>query len=53
MQTVGWLGNSGGKLKEMLDSSIIVPHSDSGRIQESHIMIGHILCELTENELYG
>jgi D-sedoheptulose 7-phosphate isomerase len=53
MNVVAWLGNSGGKLKDMVDVAIVVPHDDSGRIQESHIMIGHILSELTENELYG
>lgn len=53
MKTTGWLGNSGGKLKDMVNEAIVVPHSDSGRIQESHIMLGHILCELTENALYG
>ncbi len=53
IKVVGWLGGNGGKLKELVDAAIVVPHSDSGRIQESHIMIGHILSELTENELYG
>lgn len=53
MPVIGWLGNQGGKLKTMVDLSIIVPHNDSGRIQESHIMVGHILSELTEKALYG
>ena len=50
--TTGFLGNSGGQLKKICDTSIIVPHDDSGRIQESHIMIGHILCDLVETEIY-
>lgn len=48
--TVGLLGNDGGKLKSLCDHSIIVPSNDTARIQESHILIGHILCEFIEAE---
>jgi D-sedoheptulose 7-phosphate isomerase len=48
--TVGLLGNDGGKLKSLCDHSIIVPSNDTARIQESHILIGHILCEFIEVE---
>jgi D-sedoheptulose 7-phosphate isomerase len=48
--TVGMLGNDGGKLKSLCDHSIIVPSVDTARIQESHILIGHILCEFIEVE---
>lgn len=46
--TVGLTGGSGGWLKELCDMSIVVPSSNTARIQEAHILIGHILCELIE-----
>jgi D-sedoheptulose 7-phosphate isomerase len=45
-------GESGGKLRNMCNYLINVPSSDTPRIQESHIMIGHIICELVETELF-
>ena len=48
--TVGFLGNEGGKLKAECDISLVVPHADTARIQEIHIMAGHILCDLIERE---
>ena len=53
MKTLGLLGGSGGKLKSLLDFSIIIPSSNVQRIQEGHITVAHIICELVENELYG
>jgi len=53
MKTLGLLGGSGGKLKSPLDFSIIIPSSNVQRIQEGHITVAHIICELVENELYG
>ncbi|MCX6160264.1 MAG: D-sedoheptulose 7-phosphate isomerase [Ignavibacteriae bacterium] len=50
--TIGLLGASGGKLKSECDLSICVPSDNVQRIQESHITIGHILCEIVERELY-
>jgi D-sedoheptulose 7-phosphate isomerase len=47
------LGGTGGKMKGMADTEIIVPSSNTQRIQEGHITIGHILCESVERELYG
>lgn len=47
-KTIGLLGKSGGKIKEIVDYSIVVPNQNTARIQESHIMIGHIICELVE-----
>jgi D-sedoheptulose 7-phosphate isomerase len=44
-------GNRGGRLKEMADFSIVVPDSVTARIQECHILIGHIVCELVEKGL--
>lgn len=46
--TVGMTGRSGGKLKGEVDYCICVPSDDTPRIQESHILIGHILCEIIE-----
>jgi len=53
MKTVGLLGRDGGKLKNLSDLSIIVPSNNTPRIQEIHIFICHILCELVEKELFG
>ncbi|MBI3032851.1 SIS domain-containing protein [Candidatus Woesearchaeota archaeon] len=54
--TVLWTGLTGGKLvaehKDKLNLIINVPSQDTARIQESHIMVGHIMCELIEKELF-
>lgn len=49
--TVGFTGKSGGAMKELSDHLVNVPSTDTPRIQESHIMLGHIICQLVE-ELY-
>ncbi|MFN7274264.1 MAG: SIS domain-containing protein [Bacteroidota bacterium] len=51
--TIGMTGASGGKMKGQCNYLINVPSSDTPRIQESHILIGHILCELTEKNIFG
>lgn len=51
--TVGFTGATGGKMKEVSDYLINVPSTDTPRIQESHILIGHIICELVENNIFG
>lgn len=53
MITIGFTGESGGKMKELSDFLFNVPSADTPRIQESHIMIGHIICELVETKLFG
>jgi D-sedoheptulose 7-phosphate isomerase len=53
MTVVGMTGASGGKLKEHVDFLLNVPSDNTPRIQESHILMGHILCELIEQELFG
>jgi len=53
MRTVGLLGKDGGQLKGLSDLSIVVPSENTARIQETHICICHILCELIEKELFG
>ena len=48
--TVGLLGKDGGKLKDLVDLAIIVPSNNTPRIQECHILIGHIVCEIVDKE---
>jgi len=50
--TVGLTGEGGGKLAGISDFIIRVPSSDTPRIQEAHILIGHIICELIESNLF-
>jgi D-sedoheptulose 7-phosphate isomerase len=50
-ETIGLLGNSGGKIKDIANLSIIIPSNDTARIQEVHITIGHIICELIEEDM--
>ena len=45
-------GATGGKMKEASDLLLNVPSTDTPRIQESHIMIGHIICELVESAIF-
>ena len=49
--TIGLLGNDGGKLKDAVNLPIIIPSNDTARIQEVHITIGHIICEIIEEDL--
>ena len=53
LTTVAWTGGTGGKLAALVDFAFIVPSKVTARIQESHITLGHVLCELTEEELLG
>lgn len=53
MITVGLTGEHGGQLKSEADYCICVPTSDTPRIQEAHILIGHIVCELVEQAIFG
>ena len=50
-QTLAILGGDGGRLSKVVHKSIIVPSRNTARVQEMHILIGHILCEIVENEL--
>ncbi len=52
MVTICFTGKSGGKMKELSDLLINIPSTDTPRIQESHIMVGHIICQLVEEELF-
>ena len=51
--TVGWTGATGGKLTDLVDYCFHVPSSVTARIQECHITLGHVLCELIEERLFG
>ena len=53
MITVALTGASGGLLKSVVDYCFCVPSGETPRIQEAHIMVGHILCEIVEAELFG
>ncbi|MFA3783910.1 SIS domain-containing protein [Melioribacteraceae bacterium 4301-Me] len=53
MKVIGFLGGNGGKLKSNVDLPITIPSFNIQRIQEGHITIAHIICELVELELYG
>ena len=50
--TVGFTGETGGKMKSISDFLINVPSKDTPRIQESHILVGHIICQLVEEEYF-
>jgi len=51
--TIGFTGASGGKMKDACDYLLNVPSTDTPRIQESHILVGHIICELVEAKIFG
>ena len=53
MITIGLTGFTGGMMKEISDYLLNVPSTDTPRIQESHILLGHIICELVEEKLFG
>jgi len=51
LATVGLSGGSGGRMRELCDALIVVPSPVTARIQEMHIMIGHVLCKALEQRL--
>ena len=53
MVVVGFTGRSGGKMAALCDVLLNVPSADTPRIQEAHILLGHILCEIVEREMFG
>lgn len=53
MTTVGLTGEGGGLMKDKCHHLIAVPSKDTPRIQEAHITIGHVICELVETALFG
>lgn len=53
LTTIALTGKGGGKLKGLSDTSIVVGSQDTARIQESHILIGHIISEIVESNLFA
>ena len=52
MVTVGFTGDTGGAMKDECDFLLAIPSKDTPRIQECHIMVGHIICELVESQYF-
>lgn len=50
--TIGLTGKSGGKMLQLCDLCLLVPSDETPRIQEAHILMGHILCSIIENSLF-
>lgn len=53
MTVIGFTGETGGKLAAHCDYLLAVPSQDTPRIQECHMLVGHLICELVEGELFG
>jgi D-sedoheptulose 7-phosphate isomerase len=53
IMTVALVGRDGGKMGTMADYAIIIPSNDTPRIQESHILVGHIICDIIEKEIFA
>lgn len=51
LKTIGLSGRTGGELKKIVDLAIVIPSQKTARIQEAHIMIGHIICERVDESL--
>ncbi len=51
--TVALVGRDGGAMAKMADMAIVVPSESTPRIQESHILIGHIICDIIEKEIFA
>ena len=52
MITIGFTGESGGQIKSLSDHLLNVPSKDTPRIQEAHILLGHIICQLVEEKVF-
>lgn len=50
--TIGFVGETGGKLRDLVDYCLCVPSTETARIQELHMLIGHIICEIVEVKLF-
>ena len=51
MTTIGLLGRNGGECLDLCDIALLVPSSNTARIQEIHLLLGHLLCGQIENEM--
>lgn len=52
MLSVGMSGAMGGKIKDLCQHNIIIPSSSTARVQEAHILVGHIFCQIIEEQLF-
>ena len=52
MLSVGMSGGKGGKIKDLCQHNIIIPSSNTARIQEAHIIVGHIFCQIIEEKFF-
>ena len=52
MLSVGMTGTMGGKIKDLCQHNIIIPSSNTARVQEAHILVGHIFCQIIEEQLF-
>ena len=52
MKTVGFTGKNGGAMRDICDIMICIPSNDTPRVQEAHILVGHIICQLIEQEMF-
>jgi len=52
MKTIAFTGNDGGILAKLADIALIVSSNSTPRIQETHILVGHLLCEMVEHLLF-
>ena len=50
--SVGMTGAMGGKIKDLCQHNIIIPSSNTARVQEAHILVGHIFCQIIEEQLF-
>jgi len=53
LATVAWTGKGGGKLADQVDYPFVVPSNVTARIQECHITLGHVLCEMVEEKIFA
>jgi D-sedoheptulose 7-phosphate isomerase len=51
--TVALVGRDGGKMAAMADYAIVIPSNATPRIQESHLLIEHMICDIIEKEIFG
>ena len=53
MVTIGFSGNDGGNMKDLCKYNLIIPSNNTARIQEAHILVGHIICKLIEQKMFS
>ena len=53
MVTIGFSGNDGGNMKDLCKYNLIIPSDSTARIQEAHILVGHVICKLIEQKMFS